>query len=72
MKRGRKTGQIFSVESFALKNLKSGKSFYTDKPDKYITLIASQQGVKVTTERMITIDSFKHSRIERITKVTIL
>lgn len=72
MKRGRKKGELFSVESIAMEKLKSGQTFYTSKLDKHITAIATQKGIKVTTERMIAIDSPKHSRIERITKVTIV
>lgn len=68
---GREKGAISSPDTFALKNLKKGQSFYTHKPDKDITAISSYHGVKVKTERMFALDA-NHSRIETLTKVTLL
>jgi len=66
---GRKIG---SIEAFALQNLKQGQFFYTHKQDKDMTAIAGYYKVKITTERMVAIDTTRHERIEFITKVTIL
>lgn len=61
-----------TVETFAMRNYKTGDVFYSHKQDKHLTAISAHEGVKIKTERMVAIDSEKHSRIEFITKITIL
>lgn len=63
---------ISTIETFAMRNYKSGQVFYSHKEDKHLTAIASHEKCKIKTERMIAIDSEKHKRIEFITKITIL
>ena len=60
---------IKTVEAWAMINFKSGDYFYSHKPNKDLTAIANYYKRSVKTERMIAIDSEKHSRIETITKV---
>jgi len=67
-----KSAKTKTIESFAMLNYVSGDVFYTHKQDKDITAIANYYKRSVKTERMIAIDSEKHSRIETITKVTLL
>jgi hypothetical protein len=71
MKRGRKQGQLTTLESWAINNLASGKVFYTNKQDKDITAIASHYGVKVRTERFVILHPVT-LEADRITKVTII
>lgn len=67
-----KKGPIRTIEAFAMRNYKSGQVFYSHKKDRHLTAIASHEGVKIKTERMVAMDSTKHKRIEFLTKVTIL
>ena len=60
-----------SAEKYFIETLSSGESFFSSKPDRYITAVAHYNGKKVKTERMIAIDS-GHERIENIIKVTML
>lgn len=61
-----------TIEAFAMQNYKKGNFFYSHKQDKDLTAIATYYKVKIKTERMIAVDVPKHSRIETLTKVTIL
>ena len=63
---------ISTIETFAMRKYKQGDIFYSHKKDKHLTAIASHEKIKIKTERMIAIDSEKHTKIEFITKVTIL
>ena len=65
-------GKPRTIEAFAMHTYKSGSVFYSHKQDKHLTAIANHVGVKIRTERMVAIDSESHSRIETITKITIL
>jgi hypothetical protein len=67
-----KKGTIRTIETFAMRNYKKGDVFYSHKKDKHLTAIATHEGVSISTERMVAMDSKEHKRIEFITKVTIL
>ena len=54
-------------------NGKKGQQFYTTKPDRHITAIATTSGRKVTTERIIAINPQKPEMPnEKLTRVTLL
>ena len=63
--------KITSIESLALNNLSKGASFYTHKQDKDITAISCYYNIKVSTERLITVNPIT-AETQRIVKVTIL
>ena len=69
--RGRKKGQLTTVESWMIKNARPGAEFYTIKQSKDITAIAAHHNRKVTTERLIVV-AFKSLEAGKITKVTLL
>ena len=54
---GRPKG-VTTLESWAIINLKSGSTFYSEKKDKDITAIASHYKRKVKTERVIFVSTF--------------
>lgn len=65
--------RISSLESYALKNEKSGFVFFSNKPDKSLTALAGYFDRKITTERMILISNKKNDpQASNLTKITIL
>jgi len=64
-------GKIRTIESFAMVWYQPGQVFYTHKSDRDITAIANYHQRKMKTERMFAMDAC-HTRIETITKVTML
>lgn len=72
VKKGKKKGPAGprTMEVIAMSTLKKGQVFYTQKPDKDITAIASVNKVKVKTTRLFTIDS--QGATEKIVRVEIL
>lgn len=64
-------GNVKNTESLFFKLLRSGDSFFTEKPDKDMTAAAVYYGVKITTERFILIHPIT-LETKRVVKVTIL
>ena len=60
------------MEKEFLLTLKKGECFFTTKDDKHITAIATYYKVKVKTERYMAIVKATNTKIEQITKVTML
>lgn len=62
-----------TIESYMLMNGKKGEHFYSDKTDRAITAIANYYNVKVSTERLITVNvSGKELKAKKITKITLV
>jgi hypothetical protein len=69
---GRPKGQLTTFESWAIANCKEGNSFYSDKPDKHLTAIATHHGRKIITERQLVVTTAKSKPVAKyITKVTL-
>jgi len=69
---GRTKGQLTNMESWAILNGKEGHSFYSEKPDKHLTAIATHHGRKIVTERQLVVTTAKSKPIAQyITKVTL-
>jgi len=62
-----------SLESQIIINGKPGDYFYTDKPDRHLTAIATYYKRKIKTERLIAVTSQSENPIAyKIVKATIL
>lgn len=62
-----------TLESWAVANGKKGDCFYSDKPDRHITALATYYKKKVITERLITVTTGgKEPKSKYITKVTLI
>ena len=65
--------KFYTMESWMVANGKQGQQFYTIKPDRHITAIATTLGRKVTTERIIAVNPQKPEMPnEKLTRVTLL
>lgn len=68
---GRLKGQSV-MESWMIVNGKSGEQFFSEKPDRHLTALASYHQRKIITEKLIAISCGNEPKTKHIIKVTIL
>lgn len=62
-----------TVESYIIANGKKGYIFYSTKPDRHLTAIASQHNRSIRTTRIVAVESgSKTPKCNYITKIVLL